>query len=221
MNQTTPEKPSPILLLAPLAFVLIGYQYVFNASQSSELSRLQRQAQTLAGKERGIHVQERKLHSDLIAARQEMTALNTESSQLDTEQQELHERRVALRGIALAVHETKSQPSSSSTGPAGTMQSVCSLLRTHDLSLHQSSTPQKKTDGASDREQRELAKLLEVPRAKSQVYRLTLQGRFVDLQSALHELRSELPGVRLIAISLETAPPSETLRTWILDLAVG
>lgn len=217
MNKSSSDKPSPILMLAPLAFVLIGYQYIFNSAQSSELSTLQRQAQSLAEKERGIGVQERKLHSDLVAARREMTALNTERSQLDIEQERLQQRQTALRGTALFADES----GVAASGPAGTMQSVCSLLRTHDLLLHQSSSPQKKTAGASDKEQRELAKLLDVPRTDSKVYRLTLQGRFSSLQEALHELRTELPGVRLVAISLEAASPSETLRTWVLDIAVG
>lgn len=217
MNQNSSNRPSPILMLAPLAFVLIGYQYLFNSSQSNELSRLHRQARSLAEKERGIGVQERKLHSDLVAARREMTALNKESSELDSEQDQLQQRRTTLRATALFADESATIAS----GPAGTMQFVCSLMRTHDLLLHQSSSPQKKTRGASDKEQRELAQLLEVPKTDSQVYRLTLQGRFSNLQEALHELRTELPGVRLVAISLEAASPSETLRTWVLDIAVG
>ena len=162
-------------------------------------------------------MQERKLHSDLVAARREMTALNKESGELDAEQDKQQKRRLILRTTALFANETETTAS----GPAGTMQSVCALLRTHDLLLHQSSSPQKKNAGASDKEQRELAQLLEVPRTDSQVYRLTLQGRFSNLQEALHELRTELPGVRLVAISLEAASPSETLRTWVLDIAVG
>ena len=217
MNQPSPDKPSPILMLAPLAFVLIGYQYVFNASQSHQLSTLQRQAQSLAVQERGVHAEERKLHSDLRAKRQEMTGLNTERTQADAEQEQLKERREVMRGPVLV----GDQAGASSTRPAGTIQAVFSLLQTHDLLLHESSTPQKKKEGASDREQRELSQLLEVPPTGSAVYRLTVQGRFADLQAALHTLRREQPTVRLIAISLEPATPSETQRTWVLDLAVG
>ncbi|MEM9943672.1 MAG: hypothetical protein AAF939_19065 [Planctomycetota bacterium] len=98
MNQNKQEKPSPILMLAPIALVLLGYHYLFNAELNTELSSkrdretsLQQQAADIQSRQTGVHQKLAKATKDLADAKKETESIQTELDAVTEEKKELRE----------------------------------------------------------------------------------------------------------------------------------
>lgn len=85
MSQTNQEKPSLILMLAPVAFVLIGYQFLFHSDLNSDLSARHKQATQLQARMQDIQRKLSLTHGQLHAAKKELTEAKqqTELAQAD------------------------------------------------------------------------------------------------------------------------------------------
>lgn len=215
-TKSTTMRPSPILMLAPLAFVLLAYNYASNIPQQRELSARRatlNKLETSAGEVRHQHSH---VMADLAKARQQEKELREQLAEARSREAQL----IADRSHQLAELFRPAQPAASIT-------QTLSLLERHQLICldKRAAGASRGVNTATTHEVlKPIADLLGgAPKQGStrSEYRIKLSGRYADLRRALHELLETQSDVMPLAIEMEAPEDLRTdRRTWILTLLV-
>ena len=111
MNQTNQEKPSLILMLAPIALVLFSYHYLFHAKLNSDLSARRKQETSLQQKTQNIQRELSSMHGQLHAAKKELVEAKTKTAAANTRLAVLKGEKEKLRLFVLGRTDSeKGQP---------------------------------------------------------------------------------------------------------------
>ncbi|MEM8666809.1 MAG: hypothetical protein AAGG48_04800 [Planctomycetota bacterium] len=259
MNERNQEKPSPILMLAPIAIVLLGYHYLFHSKISSDLSTRRQQLTELQDRTQNIQREQSMLLGQLGTAK---TDLESEKQQSSDAKEELAlavaakaELRSRLQGstnesVGQANADSETPKGDSSTpldalttvltsivsvpvdnpsatsaivdadGECALMSSICSILDANRLMRLESSDPSSKSNGLIDSERTELGSLLAITLPPISRHQLRLEGSFIDLIAALHELNDRLPAVTVVSLSLEPVDIQTMRYIWKLEVGI-
>ena len=215
-NQSAKESPSMILMAAPVAFVLLGYNFSFYSPQQSELKKQRGKLSTLGE-------QEHQVGHDLIDARRSLAKAKEE---IHGSEADLEAAQLAISGVEIRRDNLRSEVLRP-TSPARTMRDVARLLEQQGLTVVQSEREQA-TGVRGDGVLRPLVALLEGKRPTNngqsetarETYRVTIAGAFPDLRVALQQLAVKQPLVLPLAIEMEESAPRSKVRTWYLTLMV-
>ena len=227
MTQKQTEQPSKIIMLAPIALVLAVYSFAFYAPQQSELRGAQSQYESLAESHHETEHQITDIRLKSGRVKKEMRDLNSQIEELEKQRTELVSRRFQMR------HQLESH-----SLPAATMQRVTRLMETHQLRVLESQ-PDSSAASQVDQTLKLVRNLLkdESP-AKSnslshhshthftrEVYKLTVRGRFHDLQAALESLGDQLDHVLPLSLQMEplelnSSEARQSARIWTLTILV-
>ena len=224
MSKRSTEQPSKIVMLAPVALVLIVYGFLILMPQQSELQTKQERLDKLV---EGQH----DLEHELQDTRMRSVSLNKELRETDLQLKELKQQESELLAQRDRMRRQTVQPSR----PAETMQRVTQLMEQHRLQVMES---QPEND-SGDRAAKVLGPLLNLLSDTStqtnqsnasimdgrEVYRLTVRGRFQDLQSALSALTEQLDYVlplslQMESLDLESEETQLPERVWTLTIVV-
>lgn len=210
------SRPSPILMLAPLAFVLLAYNYAFNIPQQRELSARRATLEKLETKAEEVRHEHGHVMSDLSVARKEEKDFR---ARLDIAR--------AAEAVAANAQEIQLAELFRPSRPATSMAKAIDLLESHRLICleNRSTDASSKGNAAATHESlRPIADLLGgAPKQGStrSEYRIKLSGSYKDMREALHELLEAQPDVIPLAIEMEAPEdPSTERRTWVLTLLV-
>ncbi|MEL6897547.1 MAG: hypothetical protein AAFP90_15690 [Planctomycetota bacterium] len=219
-----PQGPSKINMLAPVAVVLICYGYFFHIPQQQLLQSAQRRLAALTD---GAHETQHEFIDTRGAAarvRQHLRNVDAEIQQLEQNEKELIQKRDEMRSRL-----------TQTSLPAATMQSVTGLLELHQLQVIESG-PEIGSTQRADKVLRPVISVLtetaggeRIPAGKlaegREVYKVRLQGKFVDLHSALQELsqrhQNVLPlSLQMELLDLDSDAKRRGSRVWTLTILV-
>ncbi|MEL6105975.1 MAG: hypothetical protein AAFU85_08060 [Planctomycetota bacterium] len=252
-----PEQPSPILMLAPIGIVLLGYHYLFHSQLSSDVAERQRQETVLQQRTQNIQREQSSLLSQLNDAQTELAEVigdtETVAVELAKAEAEMAKLRSFLQGenavgLALGADVEEKQPSQPSlfgqvvslltttnfvgtrdqTPPDATgggqchhMNLLCSILDEHKIRRIENSIPTSAgSTGLVASERKELETLLDITLPEVSRFELQLEGSYLNLNAALHEITERLPAVSVLAVSLEPGDMQTPLRFWKLELGI-
>ncbi len=210
------SKPSPILMLAPLAFVLLAYNYVFNIPQQRELSARRATLDDLSAKADEVRHEHGHVMSDLSAARKD-----------EKDYRERLELARAAETVASSNQQRQLAELFRPTQPATSMARTIDLFQRHGLTCLDNRSSEASSTGKSTTTHELLKPIADllggVPKQGStrSEYRIKLSGSYQDLRQALHELLEAQPDVMPLAIEMEAPEdPGRGRRTWVLTLLV-
>lgn len=248
MTPKNAQKPSLIILLAPLAIIVIGYQLFFHSKMQRDLQSRRRQVQRLApaGGDGATNDETAKIFSLTKSANDQITAAEAELADAEAKFATLEQQRKQLLAIILGqangelpaeefpLAASGSQAAtlvSTSSFPTGVIQAdsaddapsammrVCEICAEHGLkrvSNHISRDTKARRFEESQRQQ--LSKLLGETLPAPVYFELELNGSFLNLIDALHEMSQHLPMVRIQSVSMDEAEPTDATRRWTLSL---
>ncbi|MEM9588571.1 MAG: hypothetical protein AAGA03_14915 [Planctomycetota bacterium] len=257
------EKTSPILMLAPIAIVLLGYHYLFHSKLNADLASSRKQETALQDRSSGYQREQSTLHAQLHAANGKLTEAKQQreiaSEQLARAEAEKAELRSLLHGPSkgdpgnhsfgafrdmpkattpadaapsligrlaslltstVAIQPTAQSNSAVGAGQCSQMSSLCAILDSHRLRRLENSDPSSSGFGglvASERTR--LEKLLGTKLPPISRFQIELEGSFIDVIAALHDLQDRLTSVDVLSLSLE--PVDAQVQRYIWKLEVG
>ncbi|MEM7783178.1 MAG: hypothetical protein AAF623_07480 [Planctomycetota bacterium] len=106
MNKNKQEKPSPILMLAPIALVLLGYHYLFHASLNSELSEKRDKEVQLHEETHEIEQKKWKAEGQLQTVGKQLVEIKKETKIAQSELTLIQEQKSKIRSFVLGITET-------------------------------------------------------------------------------------------------------------------
>ncbi|MEM1228574.1 MAG: hypothetical protein AAGJ40_23020 [Planctomycetota bacterium] len=106
MNQNNQEKPSPILMLAPIALVLLGYHYLFHSQLNADLKSKRSQETALAERSQNIQRDLAMSHGELHQARGALAEANKQIENAKSELADAEAAKSALRSFILGTNDT-------------------------------------------------------------------------------------------------------------------
>ena len=159
--------------------------------------------------------------SDHLARTQRMTALEAEQRALVSEL-ETHKKSGAH---LVTQRDDRKHQLFSTTSPAAMLARTLELLGRHRLECLDSSILARATKSQSDplESLKPVADLLGVnPGEESgrRQVRITLTGRFQDLQNAVREIQRELSGAFIVSLEMEASDAHTTRQLWNLTISV-
>lgn len=259
-NARNQEKPSPILMLAPVAFVLLGYYYVFFMDANSELTTRREQQSGLVEKTRNIDQEQLTVRNQLAAARKELADAKEQTAAAASELADAEAEKAKLRSGLIgrsqdsafgvtAIDETTDgdaitalagqfasmftstvspQPGEAvsmeklaSRGVCHQMNSICSILDSHQLQrLENAEQPTATANGLVAWERDRLGNLLDTKLPPMLGFEIQLEGSFPNLIAALRELNQRLPSLSILSVSLNRGEVSSRRRVWNLQIGI-
>lgn len=205
---------SPIVMLAPVAFVLIGYVYFFQMPLQKSFSENSQRYNNLKKEENSLDAQRTSVELSIQENVDKRKSLDAEQVKLESEKQTLLNQQVALRSSIF-------QPNS----PAATVEEVEKLFLNHNVKFVHSEPENSNEEGASALPEslQEVATVLEsretLGTGRSQ-YRLKFVGSFSDFQAALTELNQKRSDVITLAIQMEESLSGTDQHIWYITLLI-
>lgn len=218
------QGPSKIHMLAPAAFVVIGYGYFFHISLQQEMGKVDQRLT--------------KLYESQSDTEQELadTAAATKSAQKTTRdvEEDLSAARSVEKSLVRRSNNVRADLTRASR-PAATMQTVIGLLERHRLEVLNSGPTGSSARLAQDAV-KPLIDLLSDAAGKTaasragaaegrEVYEVRMRGRFGDFRDALDDLAGGSTDVlplsfEMESMELDAATAEDGRRTWRLILLV-
>lgn len=205
---------SPIVMLAPVAFVLIGYIYFFQMPLQKSLSENSQRYNNLKKEENSLNAQRTSVELSIQENADKRKSLDEDQVKLESEKQTLLSQQIALRSTIF-------QPNS----PAATVEEVEKLFLNHNVKFVHSEPENSNEVGASALPEslQEVATVLEsreTPGTGRGQYRLKFVGSFADFQAALTELNQKRPDVITLAIQMEESLSGTDQHIWYITLLI-
>ena len=215
MSQLPPIQKRIISICGPALGIVIAYSFLFygplQRSLKAELTKLHK-LESASARRASIE----SLAEKLAKAEAEVRLLNEQINEAKQIGSHLVARRTDLRSEYLL-----------SNSPAIAMAETLALLKKHGLDCVNSSPATGQISGASLAEALEpVAALLGEAANKSaesfnrREMRITLRGRFQDVQSALREMQAAPLGIFTVSLEMEDSDAHTDVRIWILTIAV-
>lgn len=221
-----------VVLLFPAAMILLAYNYLFHWPQQRELKSVRDEVARLEAKPVSLadltseRMRQQQLNRELKAIQEEAGQLQGAFARFAEEQLGADPTRVVSSLTELfARHQLLVESHESHTGavPRGVGQ-LHKLLRERAPEVAAEASSGEAAAGV--RGGRGSGARGDGARARSttgqgpQQYRMTLLGRFVDLQAALQEL-AELPLAAIpLEIAMQPASFNTKIRTWVITFAI-
>lgn len=206
--------PSPILMLAPLAFVMIGYNYLYHFPQQRELAAVKEKLSKLRDGRDAVEHQFGHVTQDIAGARKQRDALQETLEQADAELTAAQTEQTAFQ-----------QRLVQSRDPAESIDRVLSLFGTVGLVVLES----QGEAGAAGRAHEALdgvMKLVGKPNDQSGselgrgTYEIRVAGTFADVRKALETVVRDFEHVVLLGAELESVEVDAPAQRWKITLLV-
>ncbi|MEM9369383.1 MAG: hypothetical protein AAGD07_25685 [Planctomycetota bacterium] len=105
MNQHNQEKPSPILMLAPIALVLLGYHYLFHSKLNADLKSKRTQETALAERSQNIQRDLAMSHGELHQAKDALAEANKQMQNAQSDLADAATAKSAVLAFVLGVND--------------------------------------------------------------------------------------------------------------------
>lgn len=287
MNSKNEQKPSLILMLAPVAIILLGYYYFFFMELQSNLTTRRDQAEAIVKKqserdantpsESAVVVKKiRDVNRKIATGKSLLAKSKLELTQLEAQRRRLWELALGrasaldqqanplagkeksngqvsgqvpadanstvsiLKSIVALVSQDslpltgplKNQGGTMTSGPiasstpiivgdsVGTMMWICKICDRKNL-RRISNRVASSSESFDESDRNELGKLLGKPLPAPAFFELRLEGSFLNLIAALHEVTERLPMVTIESLSMDLAQPEDQSRRWLLTLGIS